>query len=157
MADQVIELTPPDFAEVVAEMGAMQARHAGWVNLQPSVPPQVLERPSTSTSLFRRRPRELTLATWTAGPLRRGVALPAAVGIQHGRPERVRALLGSTGLALPAGWRVVSDRPANGFVARLPEGSSHAAVLAWLIRAVEVVSPVPLEGTWRALVYRGRR
>lgn len=138
-------------------MEALEARHAGWVNLQPGVPAQVLELPSTSVSLFHRRPRELTLATWTAGTMRRGVLRAACVGIQHGRPDRVRALLGSGGLAVPTGWRVVSDRPAVGFVAQIPEGSSHAEVLAWLLRAVEVVSPVPLEGPWRASVHGGRQ
>lgn len=157
LPDAVIEFGPNSLEGVVAWLSELDRRHQGWVNLQPGVPESVLDRSPTPLSLFHRRPRELTLATWAAGPLRRkGPELPT-VGIQHGRPERVRTLLAEAGLGVPGGWRVLSDRPAIGFVARPPDGAEHAEVLAWLLRAVELVSPVPVVGSWRAVVHGGRR
>lgn len=138
-------------------MERLEPTHQGWINIQPGVPDQVLERPPTSLSMFHRRPRELTLATWTPGGVRRRGPEAPMVGIQHGRPDRVRTILAPAGLGVPAGWRVLWDRPAAGLVARLPQGAEHAEVLAWLLRAVELVSPVPVVGTWRALVHRGRK
>jgi hypothetical protein len=157
LPDQVIEFGPARTGEVVAWMRRLEAAHHGWINLQPGVPDKVLEHAPTPLSLFHRRPRELTLATWAAGGVRRRGPTAPTVGIQHGRPDRVRTILAKTDSGVPAGWKVISDRPANGFVARLPVGADPAEVLGWLLRAVEVVSPVPVIGTWRALVHRGRR
>lgn len=157
LPDEVLEFGPGQLEEVVCWLSELEGRHQGWVNLQPSVPESVLERSPTPLSLFHRRPRELTLATWAAGPLRRKGSETATVGVQHGRPERVRVIVAEAGLGIPVGWRILSDRPGVGFVARLPDAAAHADVLAWLLRAVDVVSPVPLVGTWRASVYRGRR
>ncbi len=156
LPDEVIEFGPARTAEVVAWMQRLEAAHQGWINLQPGVPEKVLERAPTPLSLFHRRPRELTLATWEAGCIRRRGPTAPTVGIQHGRPDRVRTILAEAGHGVPAGWRVLSDRPANGFVARLPVDEDPAQVLGWLLRTVEVVSPVPVIGTWRALVHRGR-
>lgn len=157
LPDAVIEFDPDDLDQVLSWLCELELRHQGWVNLQPGVPEAVLERSPTPMSLFHRRPRELTLATWAPGPLRRKGPGLATVGIQHGRPERVRILVAEAGLGVPAGWRIVSDRPALGFVARVPEGTAYGEVLSWLLRAVGVVSPVPLAGPWRALVHRGRK
>ncbi|MGH9071590.1 MAG: hypothetical protein ACRDX8_10610 [Acidimicrobiales bacterium] len=155
--DAVIEFGSDTPGEVLGWLGQLESSHQGWINLQPGVPEGVLERSPTPMSLFHRRPRELTLGTWAAGPIRRRGPEPATVGILHGRPERVRVILTNAGLAIPAGWRVRSDRPAVGLVARVAEGTPGAEVLAWLLKAVEAVSPVPVVGTWRAVVQRGRQ
>lgn len=154
--DAIIEFDPERVDDVLHWLADLDQRHQGWVNLQPGVPEAILDRSPTPISLFHRRPRELTLATWAAGRIKRKGPETATVGIQHGRPERVRIIVAEAGLGIPPGWRILSDRPAAGLVARLPEGARHDEVLAWLLKAVGVVSPVPLVGNWRAVVHRGR-
>jgi hypothetical protein len=137
-------------------MAWLEERAAGWVNLQPEVRGVPPLRHSALVSLFERRPPELTLATWAPGRHRSQRTEPPTIGIQHGRPDTVRSLLGQAGLALPAGWRLVQDRPRAGLVARLPAGAPHDEVLAWLIEAVQAVSSFPVTGTWRALIRQPR-
>lgn len=156
LPDAVIEFDAVTPAEVVTWMLRLDGDHQGWINIQPGVPDRVLERSPTPLSLFHRRPRELTLATWAAGALRRGGPVGPTVGILHGRPDRMRTILSTAGLAVPPGWKVLSDRVASGFVARLPAGADPAEVVVWLMQAVEAVSPVPVLQTWRAVVHRGR-
>lgn len=158
-APQVLEFRPPDIAAVLAAMAGLAHDQAGWLNLQPEVLGEPPRRRGSLVSLFERRPPELTLATWT--PARRGRrgTEPATVGIQHGRPERVRNLLAAAGMQMPAGWRLVQDQARAGLVARIPagaDGEDHEQTLTWLLRAVDAVSAQPLSGRWRALVHRRR-
>lgn len=151
---EVLEFEPPDLERVLSRVNQMASSHVGWVNLQPAVVEDELSRRGPGLlSLFGRRPPELTLATWIAGvETRRGFG-PESVGIQHGRAQSVRRLLADDDVEIPGDWRVVQDAPRRGFVANLPEQPDRAAVIAWLIDATAIVSPVETTRRWRALIH----
>lgn len=152
----MIEFSRDDTAEVLAAMRRLAGARSGWVNLQPKVDEEQVARTSSLSAFFGRRPPQLTLGTWTASRDGRNGPEPASVGVQHGRAHRVRVLLADEGRALPAGWRVRQDAPRRGLVADLPDDAGLGEILDWLLDTVEVVSPIHVTETWRAMVYRGR-
>lgn len=153
----IIEFSRDGTGEVLTAMRGLGRARSGWVNLQPKVATDRVARTSSISALFGRRPPQLTLGTWTAPGDGRHGPEPASVGIQHGRAHRVRVLLADEGRPLlPSGWRVRQDAPRRGLVAELPEDVDLGEVLDWLLATVELVSPVEVTGTWRAMVYPGR-
>lgn len=150
---ETLEFEPPDNDRVLARMQQMAASRVGWINLQPAVNEDELKPTSSIAALFGRRNTQLTLATWTASEeVRKGVT-PESVGLQHSRPYKVRSMLGDEGMVIPTDWRVVQDAPRRGLVALLPEQVDHAAIIDWLLRATEIVSPITLTGRWRAMMH----
>ncbi|MGH9075457.1 MAG: hypothetical protein ACRDZQ_15255, partial [Acidimicrobiales bacterium] len=91
---EVVEFRPPEVEVVLARMQELDRAHAGWLNLQPAVHAvQDLHQRRSALSWLFSVPGpgpELTLGTWTAGPVRHRGPEPPSVGIQHGRQDRAR-------------------------------------------------------------------
>lgn len=154
-----LEFDPAHSDDVVATMDAMAEAHRGWVNFQPAVDLDDLP-PSGSGffGLFSGRGPDVALATWTppAAPKRGGGrGERAMIGLQHGAGRRIKAQLADAGHPVPEGWVVLQDYVKKGLVISVPEGVAHADVVAWLVTAARVTSPVPIRGMWRAVIYDG--
>jgi hypothetical protein len=77
------------------------------------------------------------------------------VGILHSAGARAGATLAELGHGVPDGWVVLQDFSKKGLVLAVPPAVDHRTVVAWLLRASELLSRVPLTGRWRAVVYEG--
>jgi len=149
------EFRGEDPAPVVAAMAELEAAHRGWVNLQPGIRPEDEPPPGSVLGVvFGGVAPEVPVCTWVAGRAgRRGVA-PDRIGIQHATGGRAIRRLAEAGVTVPAGWRWVQDHPRRGLVVQVAPGTPAAQVVAFLVAAGEVLSRVPLTGTWLAHVYR---
>jgi hypothetical protein len=50
---------------------------------------------------------------------------------------------------------VVQDHVRRGLILRLDDPPDTAAVLAWCLKAIEILCPIPVTGAWLAEVYSG--
>ena len=140
--------------EVIVHLRELAGDRSGWLVLEPEVD---LEDPSEvprTGGLFSGRGPAVPELSWVPGrPGRRGTP-PISVGIRHASGPKLVDRLAEQAHVVPSDWEVVDDSPKRGLVARLPPAADQADVLAWLLRAGELVSLVPLTGRWRASVHR---
>lgn len=117
----------------------------GWITLQPGFDEVDLPPSATSTffGLFSGSGPPVPECTWT----------PDEIGVRHAAGPKAAARLKDAGAAVLEGWRVRQDHPKRGLAVAIPRDSDHAAVLAWLVRAGELLTRVPLTGDWRAAIY----
>ncbi len=145
-----------DLGEVLEAMHAIAATGAGWLNLQPEVPPEQQPPPASAlTQLIRRNSPDAALGTWTpADP-----AQPDAfqhVGVQHHLGNRLLPLLDTMGLTRPDGWRRVQDSPRRGLVMAAPHDESAEVILRWLLDLTVAATTLQTAGRWRVSVHQSR-
>ena len=117
--------------------------NAAFVNFRPTVNEEEVVEPSTMGRWFSARGPIVPFATWT----------PTEVGIQHATGPKVLDRLAEHGHPLPAGWRKLSDHPKRGAVLVPPPDSDRLEVMRWLIRAGEILCPLPMTGPWNAVIH----
>lgn len=141
-------------AEVVTRMTALAEDRSGWLVIDPEVEADdVAEAPQTG-GIFSGRGPAVPELSWVPGrPGRRGTP-PISIGVRHATGPKLVDRLARYGHPLPSDWEKVDDSPKRGLVARLPDDADQGDVLAWLLRAGEAVTAVPLTGRWRASVHQ---
>lgn len=142
-----------DLAPLEHEVAALAGdADGGWINLVPDVE-EGHEAPSRSAlaAIFSARGDAVPFATWTAPDRPDG---RSSLGIQHGSGPQALARLREAGLDLPAGWQRAGDHPRRGLVVTAPADAEAEEVVWWLLTAAHALSTVPLQGVWRANVYR---
>jgi hypothetical protein len=143
-----------DTGEVVARMRDLQVDRSGWINVDPEVTADDLERAPRTGGIFSGRGPAVPELSWVPGrPGRRGIP-PVSIGVRHASGPKLVDRLAGDGHPVPADWDVVDDSPRRGLVARLPEGADPDEVLTWLLHTGELVTAVPLTGRWRASIHR---
>jgi hypothetical protein len=153
-ATRLLEFRVEDTSEVVGLMHEFAAVHDGWLNLHPDVRPEDEPPPRSGlTTLLAGPIHDVPVCTWVAGKVARQGPLPDSIGVQHGVGTRVLARLSSAGSGLPEGWALVQDHPRRGLVVTPAPGADKGEVLAWLLEAGMVLSPVRLTGQWHAEVH----
>ena len=139
MRRELVELPGGDVEPLAAHLV-----DATFVNLRPTVDEDLVPAPSSVGSLFSARGPAVPFLTWT----------PTEVGFQHATGPRALDRLAEHGHPLPAGWRKLSDHPKRGAVLVPPPDSDPLEVIRWLIRAGELLCPIPVIGPWNAVVHR---
>lgn len=130
------------------------AATSGWINLQPGYDPDDAPPESAMFGLLAGRGAALPVCTWKPHERTRAGVEYVALGVQHGAGSKVVALLAERGVEIRPTWPVLQDNPRHGLIIAAHPGDAHDDVLDWLLRAGERLSPIPLTGEWRALVYR---
>lgn len=149
-APEVVVFDRDDRDEVLARMADLAASRAGWLILDPQVEADDLARAPRTGGLFSGRGPAVPELSWVPGrPGRRGTP-PISVGLRHASGPKLVDRLAADHHPLPGDWDVVDDSPRRGLVAKLPDGANQSMVLAWLLRAAELATVVPLTGRWRA-------
>lgn len=144
---------PHAAGDVLGAMAEVSAA-GGWINLQPGYDPDDAPAESPLFGLLAGRGAALPVCTWKPHERTRAGVDYVALGIQHGAGSKVAALLAERGPAIPDSWVVFQDNPRHGLIVAARPGDPHGDVLDWLLQAGERLSPIPLTGEWRALVYR---
>lgn len=141
----IIEFHPDDAGDVTDRMRAMAAADDGWITLQPGFDEADLPAGASSSffSIFSGIGPPVPECTWT----------PTEIGVRHGSGPKALARLAELGCTVPAGWRPLQDHPKRGLVLVIPRDADPAEVLAWLLRAGQLLTRVPLTGDWRAAIY----
>lgn len=141
---------------VAHRMAVLAAAHDGWMNLLPGVPEEDVPAPSVGpfTALFGSGDPPVSMCTWMppGGPGTRRAGVET-VGIMHARGRGAVAQIASAGAAVPPGWTVRQDHVKRGLIVHPASGTSHGAVLAWMIAAGAALSTIPLTGRWKARFY----
>jgi hypothetical protein len=156
---ELIEFTVQDRRSVLTVMRRQLQGRDGWVNLQPAVDPDdVPPRDSSNlTKLFSAIGPTVPLGSWVPGPRRRnGTGEPVSVGLQHAGGPKAILRLRERGHPPVAGWRVLADHPRRGFVLAVPDDEDPDTALVWLLRAAELLAPMPLPAVWHAGVIHRR-
>jgi hypothetical protein len=139
---------------VVARMIDLAADRSGWLVIDPEVEAGDLAEAPQTGGIFSGRGPAVPELSWVPGrPGRRGTP-PISVGVRHATGPKLVDRLAGYGHPVPDDWDVIDDSPKRGLVARLPDAVDHGEVLAWLLRAGEAVTAVPLTGRWRASEHR---
>ena len=153
-----LEFRLPTAVAVLARMDALSAAHDGWINLLPGVPEEEVEAPSIGvfSALFGTAQAPVSMCTWMPSTRGRRGSPEETVGVLHPRGRFVVRQLETLGVSVPGEWRVRQDHGRRGLIVHPPTGTSHSAVLDWMLRAGVALAIVPLTGTWQARVFLPR-
>jgi len=151
-----IEFDHTDWARVVDRATELAAARRGWINLYPEVEDEHgLAQPGGPVvglgAIFRAKGPTVPMATWLMATDK----APGTVGLEHGLRSKVLPRLREHGIEPPPGSFRLQDNSRRGLVIRLPADVEPAAVLAWLMEAVDDLCPLQLTGQWLAEVYEG--
>ncbi|HEX9530926.1 MAG TPA: hypothetical protein VF954_07300 [Acidimicrobiales bacterium] len=149
-----MEFATDEVGEVVALMDEL-ADGSGWINIRPAVDPDDLPPNGGRPTFISAVGPLVPLCTWTPAQLGRRPT-PPLIGIQHAAGGKAAPELGSLGVAVPDGWRVVQDESRRGLVVAVAPSLPSGPVLAWLLAAGGALCSVPFSG-WVAAVYRRTR
>lgn len=150
---EIVEFIPSDASDVVGAMTALATAEHGWITLQPGIRPEDSPPPkSVLGTLFSGNGPVVPVCTWVAPEAGQKPPHPE-IGILHHSGPKVARRLTDAGIAVPDRWVVLADHPRRGLVIAVHPESAHAEVLAWLLRAGEALTRVPLTGTWQAAVH----
>lgn len=159
MTVDVVEFTRSNPAPLMNHMDELAARGdgEGWINFGPALSAEEFSAVPHKSGLgkwFSGRGPAVPMATWT--PPRYGDRpQPAQVGIQHGTGPNALDRLADAGRTLPGGWLRKQDHAKHGIVAEVPGDVDGAAMIEWLIAAMEALSLVIATGDrWLAEVHR---
>src|SRR5437764_2488591 len=134
-------------------MEAMAAAQRGWITLQPGVhPDDVPPTRSLLASLFSGTGPPVPVGTWVAPEPKQKPPHPELGLLHQAGPKAVRKL-SEAGLDVPDHWAVLADHPRRGLVIAIHPESPHVEVIEWLVRAAELLTRVPLTGTWQASIH----
>ncbi len=150
---EVITFWHDERTDVLVAMAEVAATR-GWLNLQPGLPAELAPPDDRTLGVFSGRGPSVPVCTWMPHERTRKGVEHVALGIQHGAGSRAAALLAERSHPLPGRWAVLQDSPRHGLIVAAPPDTPHADTLDWLLRSGELLSPLPLTGEWRALVYR---
>ncbi len=147
----------PDFVDFAAGdpgpvpgVMAELADGSGWLVLQPAFDEADAPRRIPSAGLFTGKPLAIApVCTWVPGERTRAGVEYVALGVEHAAKRQVRSRI-----EVPEGWVVMQDNARRGLVVAVPPTAPHGEVLAWLVNTAVELTVVPLNGEWRALVYR---
>jgi len=152
-APEVFEFWPSNTDTVVAAMDELARAQRGWITLQPGVhpddeppPPSMLER------VFSGSGPPVPVCTWVAPEPKQKPPHPE-IGLLHKSGPKVVRRLAAAGIVVPDHWKVLADHPRRGLVIAVHPESPNSEALDWLLRAAEVVTRLPLTGTWKASVH----
>jgi hypothetical protein len=155
---EVLEFPRDDPESVLTRMKAIVARGdgMGWINLGPALTEEqhaALPSRSGLGAWVSGRGPVVPMGTWT--PPRHGKRRRLAqLGIAHGTGRDAVSRLEEAGAGLPAGWTKKQDHAKHGIVVEVPDGAVHGDVVAWLLRVIDVLSPiVSLDDRWIAEVH----
>jgi len=152
-APEVTEFRPPEVDLIVEAMEALAAAQHGWITLQPGVHPDDVPPPrSLLATLFSGNGPPVPVGTWVAPEPKQKPPHPE-LGLLHQAGPKVVRKLREAGLEVPDHWVVLADHPRRGLVIAVHPDSPQAEVLEWLIRAAELLTRVPLTGTWQASIH----
>jgi hypothetical protein len=145
--------------ELLGVMDDLARDRSGWVNLQAvgTDPDDAPEMPPGRSGMFAwlsSRRITVPVSTWVPGPPTRHGHEADSLGIQHDAGRFAANRLVDAGLTIPSSWRRLADHPRRGLVFELPDGTAPREVLAFLLRASDVLAPGPLPPTWVAVVHR---
>ena len=152
-APEVIEFSGDARAEFVAVTRALAEHRDGWVNLSPRVDPERLP-PTGFGGIFSARGPAIPLATWVPATTSRKGAATTSLGLQHPLGCQVSRRLLELGIAVPAGYRIVTDNPKRGLVMESAEVGDPDEVADWMIRASGGLSPIEFDQMWVAAIVR---
>jgi hypothetical protein len=145
----VVPFTAGDAGPVVGIMQEL-ADGSGWLVLQPAFDEDDAPRRIPSAGLFSSKPLAIApVCTWVPGERTRSGVEYVALGVEHAARRQVRERVD-----VPEGWVVQQDNARRGLVVAVPTTVPHGEVLAWLVNTAAELTVVPLNGDWRALVYR---
>jgi hypothetical protein len=150
---QVVSFRRTDLTPVVGVMEELLAAK-GWLTLQPAVATEDAAAHGRQPNLFSGHGPAVPVCTWVPGERTRRGDEYVAVGIEHASGPKAARRLAEGGLPVPDRWTVLQDNPRRGLVVATRPDEPAATVLAWLLDAAAVLSPVALTGEWRALVHR---
>lgn len=149
-----------DTGVILARMSEAAVTRDGrrWMNMVPDVDPD--DVPSSQGLLgaaFSGRGQAIPEGTWVPPATGRRGITPASLGIGHGQGRDALQFLAERGVVVPTGWTPRQDHPKRGIVIDLPETEGALeAVLGFLMRALEALSPVECDGRFIAVFARRR-
>lgn len=146
----VIEFEGEIPTELLEAYSKMLAARSGWVNLLPEV---VEPEEGVRRRLIDANPLTSMGTALTARSRRR--PLPR-LGVAHPQGRVKLSDLAASGLALPAGWRLVSSHARRGLVVDPAPQSSALEQLDWLLEATAALCPLPSTGRFRAELHQAR-
>jgi hypothetical protein len=150
---ELVEFRPPDTGAVVAVMTELATAQRGWITLQPGVRAEDAPRPrSLLGALFSGTGPPVPVCTWVA-PEPKQKPPHVELGILHQSGPKAARTLEDAGVAVPDRWVVLADHPRRGLVIAVHPDAAADDVLAWLVRAGQALSRVPLTGAWQAAVH----
>lgn len=149
---------PDAVAPVLEWMDRLAQAHDGWINLLPGVPEEEVEQPSGGpfSALFGTAQPPVSMCTWMPARLQSSGNGEETVGIMHPKGGNAASQLAAMGVAVPSTWRVRQDHVRRGLIVHPLQGSSHAEVLDWALRAGAALTLVPLTGSWQARIFLPR-
>lgn len=160
---QFDEFDDEQLAEAVAMLDALVGRgeSAGWVNLEPFVDAEELDRLRASTPpallrVFSGRGNKIPFATYVPGRRDADRDRPASVGLQHSSGPKAVALLDELGIRVPERWRVRQDHAKRGLVFDVPSDEPGDAVLGFVLLAGRALSGVRFGNEWTAVRHQTR-
>jgi hypothetical protein len=152
-APEVFEFRPQAAEAVIEAMTALTRLQAGWITLQPGVHPDDAPPPRTLFgALFSGTGPPVPVCTWVAPEPKQKPPHPELGVLHKAGPKAVRTLE-EAAVPVPEHWVVLADHPRRGLVIAIHPESAHVDVLAWVVRAAEELTRVPLTGTWQASVH----
>ena len=145
----IVEFRLGELDEVVTTMGEL-AGGGGWLVLQPAFDAEDAPKRVPSAGMFTGRALAVApVCTWVPGERTRNGIEHVALGVEHAARRKVAPFVD-----VPEGWVVQQDNPRRGLVVAVPPAVPHRDVLTWLLDAAGTLTVIPLNGEWRALVYR---
>ena len=154
-----ISFEPGDLSVVVSAMTEIAAAPGadGWVNIGPALTDeQAAQVPARSglAAWFSGRGPAVAMGTWMPAPTA-GRSRAAQVGVEHGQGPNALKRLREAGLELPDGWVKRQDHAKHGVVVEIGAAVELAAVVAWMVRAVAILtSDVEVDDRFIAHLYR---
>ncbi len=137
-------------AELLEGYASMLEARSGWVNLLPEVvePEEGLRRRLLDANPL------TSMGTALAARSRRR-PMPR-LGVAHPQGRVKPSDLEAAGIALPAGWRLVSSHARRGLVVDPDRQSPALEQLSWLLEATAALCPLPSTGRFRAELHQAR-
>ena len=152
---QFIDFTVQDRRPVLTVMESINRDRDGWINIAPSLSiDEVPDPPSSLTRIFGPAGPAIPFGTWVPGGRTRRGTDATSLGLRHGSGARAITRLREAGVAVPLGWRVLTDHGRRGLVLELPDDAAVEEALDWLLLAAAALTAFALPGDWRAQVYR---
>jgi hypothetical protein len=151
-----LEFVAADDPELLARMSELEARGAGWINIEPVIEEEYEPAPPGPFAFLGGSTHKVTTATWLPGRHQPGgQTKPTTIGLQHAAGPHVARRLRDLGLPLLDGWRITQDHPRRGLVVLVPAEADNGSVMSWLLQASTAACTVPTTGRWRASVHDG--